>query len=127
MEYYLRENFRKNLIKLRRDENLTQKQLAGLLGTSLKKVVDLESGTVEPTLTLAFLIRELFEVSVDDLFDKDLQIKKIESEIKEIKQVEIERIKNKPEKTIDDIVFLLKNGVEIPTDGTISIGLEKLK
>lgn len=72
MEYYLRENFRKNLIKLRKSEKLTQKQLAGLLGISLKKIIDLESGLTEPTVTLVFLIKELFEVSVDDLFNKKL-------------------------------------------------------
>ena len=72
MEYYLRENFRKNLVKLRKSENLTQKQLAGFLGISLKKVVDLENGAVEPTLTLVFLIRELFDISADDLFDKEM-------------------------------------------------------
>lgn len=69
--------FRKNIKYLRKQNGLTQKQLATLLGVSEQTIYNWEredSPDVKgsPTLKTIFKLREIFSVSLDDLFLTDL-------------------------------------------------------
>lgn len=72
MELKQRNNFSNNIKYLRKSNGLSQKELADFLHIKLKKILDFEKGEALPRLTVAFLISELFEVKVDDLFNKEL-------------------------------------------------------
>lgn len=72
IELKQRTTFTKNLTYLREINGLSQKKLADFLGVSLKNVVDFENGEILLKLSTAFLMGELFEVTVDDLFNKEL-------------------------------------------------------
>lgn len=67
-----RTTFTKNLTYLRKINDISQKKLADFLGVRLKNVIDFENGENLPKLSTAFLIGELFEVTVDNLFNKEL-------------------------------------------------------
>lgn len=62
----------KNRIKLLRVEReLSQAQLADLLGVARQTVISLEAGKYAPSLTLAFKIARLFERPIEAIFDDD--------------------------------------------------------
>ena len=56
--------------KLRNDRNLTQSELAKLLGVSRSAVNSWEQGTNNPTLSFAVAISEVFNVSLDYLIGR---------------------------------------------------------
>lgn len=58
-----------NIRKLRFNASeMTQQQLAERLGVSRQTVNAIESGKYSPTLELAFKIAEIFNVSLEDVF-----------------------------------------------------------
>ncbi len=60
----------KNKIKLLRVErDLSQAQLADLLGVARQTIIALEAGKYAPSLPLAFKIARLFEKPVEAIFD----------------------------------------------------------
>ena len=60
----------KNKIKLLRVErDLSQAQLADLLGVARQTIIALEAGKYAPSLPLAFKISKLFEKPVESIFD----------------------------------------------------------
>lgn len=59
---------REELIKLRKKHNLTQSQLAKLLGISEVYVRKLEKGTRNPSITLMLKIESVFSVSMKKIF-----------------------------------------------------------
>lgn len=59
----------KNNIKdIRIEKNLTQQELAELIGTSRQSIIALEKGKYCPTAKLAWVICAVLEVKFEDLF-----------------------------------------------------------
>jgi putative transcriptional regulator len=62
----------KNRLKvLRAERDLSQAQLADLLGIARQTVVALEAGKYAPSLPLAFKIGKIFSKAVEEVFDPD--------------------------------------------------------
>ena len=59
--------FKDNLVQLRKMRNLTQEDLAGMIGVSRQSVAKWESGETSPDLENSRLIAEALGVSLDDL------------------------------------------------------------
>jgi putative transcriptional regulator len=61
----------KNVLKdLRIERGWTQSEIAQKLGISRQSVHAIESGKSDPSLALAFRIASLFELSVEQIFEK---------------------------------------------------------
>lgn len=69
--------------KLRRDRNITQEQLAELLGVSTNAVSQWECNKTAPDLSLLPILANIFEVSADILLEIDIARNKKQSEIKD--------------------------------------------
>lgn len=65
------EIFSKNLRRLRLEKNLTQEQLANILGVSVQSVSRWECGNTLPDVMLLPVIARLYGVTVDDLYRAD--------------------------------------------------------
>ncbi|HAE92748.1 helix-turn-helix transcriptional regulator [Tissierella praeacuta] len=57
-----------NLKEYRENKNMTQGQLAELVGVRRETIVHLENGKYNPSLKLAMDISKVFKVTVEDLF-----------------------------------------------------------
>lgn len=68
MEIY----FKENLILLRRLRNMTQKELAGMLGIAQGAISNYEAGTIEPRLTNLIKMAGIFGIDVDTFLSDDL-------------------------------------------------------
>lgn len=53
--------------QLRTQLNLTQQQLADLVGVSSRTIISIEKGQYNPSLMLAYRISKIFEISVEEL------------------------------------------------------------
>ena len=69
--------------KLRRDRNITQEQLAELLGVSTNAVSQWECDKTAPDISHLPVLANIFEVSADILLEIDIAKSKKQSEIKE--------------------------------------------
>jgi len=49
-------------------DEMTQQQLADLLGVSRQTIISIESGKYQPSLELAFKLAEVFGKRVDEIF-----------------------------------------------------------
>jgi putative transcriptional regulator len=59
-----------NIRKLRfQNDEMTQEQLAGIVGCTRQTIISLEAGRYVPSLALAFKISMAFGVSVADVFE----------------------------------------------------------
>lgn len=65
------EHFSQNLKRLRLEKNLTQEQLASILGVSVQSVSRWECGNTLPDVMLLPEIAKLYGVTVDDLYRAD--------------------------------------------------------
>lgn len=65
------ELFSRNLRRLRLDKNLTQEQLANILGVSVQSISRWECGNTLPDIMLLPEIARLYGVTVDDLYRED--------------------------------------------------------
>ena len=61
------EVFRKNLIELRKLNNMTQRQIAEKLGIAQPSYIRYENGKAEPSLENLVKIADIFDVSIDYL------------------------------------------------------------
>ncbi|ARD23943.1 MULTISPECIES: helix-turn-helix transcriptional regulator [Shewanella] len=62
----------KNRLKvLRAERDLTQAQLADLLGVSRQTVNAIEKGKFDPSLPLAFKAAKLFGLTIEDVFEDE--------------------------------------------------------
>jgi transcriptional regulator with XRE-family HTH domain len=66
------------IIEKRREKGLTQEELADYLGISKPAVSKWESGQSYPDITLLPVIASYFDISVDELFDYQPQMNKLE-------------------------------------------------
>ena len=65
-------NFRKNVRFLRKQHGYTLQQFADILGISKSLISQFESNYCGLSIDVILQIRSLFNVSLDDLFFKDL-------------------------------------------------------
>lgn len=65
------ELFSRNLRRLRLDKNLTQEQLASILGVSVQSISRWECGNTLPDIMLLPEIARLYGITVDDLYRED--------------------------------------------------------
>lgn len=66
-------NFSNTLYNLRTEYNLKQKELAGKLGLTQRKISYYECGKVEPDLDTLLLIADFFNVSIDFLLGREVK------------------------------------------------------
>ncbi len=66
MNIYIKENLK--LLRLAR--NLSQKELASLLSVSHKTVSHWESGYTEPSLEMVYKLKNLFQISYEELLEQ---------------------------------------------------------
>lgn len=65
------ELFSRNLRRLRQEKNLTQEQLANILGVSIQSISRWECGNTMPDIMLLPEIARLYGVTIDDLYRED--------------------------------------------------------
>jgi len=61
--------FNTKIKMLRAEKNLTQEELAIDLGVNRGTILEIERGTFNPSLKLAFNIANYFEKTVDEIFE----------------------------------------------------------
>ena len=64
--------FINNLKKIRKNNNLSQEQLAEILGISRQAISKWESGSAYPEMEKIIQLCEKFNVNIDDLLNKDI-------------------------------------------------------
>lgn len=65
----------KNRIKvLRAERDMTQAQLADIVGVSRQTINAIEKGKFDPSLPLAFRISRLFHLSIEDIFMDEVHL-----------------------------------------------------
>ena len=64
-------NLSKNLKKIRKDNNLSQEQLADKLQVSRQAISKWESGSAYPEMEKILQICKEFDVNIDDLLNKE--------------------------------------------------------
>ena len=66
-------NLSENLKKIRKDNNLSQEQLAEELGVSRQAISKWESGIAYPEMDKIIQLCNKFELNIDDLLNKDIR------------------------------------------------------
>ena len=95
-------NFKDNLKKIRKDNNLSQEELADKLGVSRQAVSKWESGAAYPEMDKVLQICKMFNLNIDDLLNKD---------IKEV--ADIKESKNIFNKYIDDFTSYITKTIDV--------------
>lgn len=54
--------------ELRKENHITQQQLAEMLGVTSRTIISLEKGDYNPSVLLAYKISEVFNVYIEDVF-----------------------------------------------------------
>jgi len=67
--------FSQNLQKLRAEKNISQEQLADKIGVSRQSISAWESGKSSPELEKLIALSELFEISLDELNQRNFNQK----------------------------------------------------
>ena len=57
-----------NLEKIRKEHNLTQEELAGMMKVSRQTINSLECGKYNPSIILAFKLANYFHCTIEELF-----------------------------------------------------------
>ena len=57
-----------NVQELRLNKNITQEDLAALLGVTRQTIISIEKGNYTPSLSLAMKIAKVFKLKVEDIF-----------------------------------------------------------
>src|SRR3990167_2896947 len=63
---------------LRKEKNLTQEELADKLGISRQSIISVESGKSLPSLSLALSISELFNKAIEEIFNPNSPMLKMD-------------------------------------------------
>ena len=96
-------NLGENIKKLRKEKNLSQEQLAEILNVSRQAVSKWESGKIYPDIDNLILLRDIFNVTLDDLI--------------------INENKTKGEDTIELDKLSTNNYIEYDEDEELSVNL----
>lgn len=67
----MRNNFAKNLIKLRAEKSISQEQLAEKLGVSRQTITSWENGKIQPSAENLAEVAKLFDMTIDRLVVSD--------------------------------------------------------
>ena len=62
-------NLKNRVRQLREERGLTQKQLGEKVNVSRQAINAVETGTFDPSLWLAYDIAQLFDMSIEEVFD----------------------------------------------------------
>ena len=110
--------------KLRRDRNITQEQLAELLGVSTNAVSQWECDKTAPDISHLPVLANIFEVSADVLLEIDIAKSKKQTEIKEFtaKCAEL----HSQGKTEERLKLCRKMQKKYPNDETVRYNLMKV-
>jgi len=108
-------NFSKNLKKIRKDNNLSQEQLADELGVSRQAISKWESATAYPEMDKIIALCDKFNVNIDDLLHGD---------IKEIKGEAESKIKIN--KAVDDFLKFITDSINLISNMTFKSKLKCL-
>ena len=65
----LRLQFGRKLRKLRRERDLTQEQLAEMIGISVESISNIERGIFAPSFETLERLRDVFNLTVSEMFD----------------------------------------------------------
>lgn len=68
----LKMSFDKNLKVLRESQNLTQKQLAVKINTTLQSISHWETGYTEPSIQQLIALADLFDITIDELVGRTM-------------------------------------------------------
>ena len=74
--------FSENLKKIRKDNNLSQEQLADEIGVSRQAISKWESAAAYPEMDKIIILCDKFNLNIDDLLHKDIREAKGEEESK---------------------------------------------
>jgi transcriptional regulator with XRE-family HTH domain len=66
----------KNIKNLRRFKNIDQEKLANAIGVKRATIANYENGTREPSIDKICLIANYFQLTIDDLVNKELLARK---------------------------------------------------
>mgnify|MGYP003302278683 CR=1 FL=1 len=110
--------------KLRRDRNITQEQLAEMLGVSTNAVSQWECDKTAPDISHLPVLANIFEVSADVLLEIDIAKSKKQAEIKEFtaKYVEL----HSQGKTEERLKLCREMQKKYPNDETVRYNLMKV-
>ncbi len=72
--------FNENLKNLRLHSALMQKEIAQILNVSVRTFQGWESGRTEPNIEKLIQIAKLFDVSIDDLVEKNITFPEVDAE-----------------------------------------------
>lgn len=73
-----------NTIHTHREEHgLSQADLADAVGVTRQTINAVEGDRYDPSVDLVFLLAAFFEVSVEELFDPDLELRRTASEVRD--------------------------------------------
>ena len=62
----------KNRIRvLRAERRWSQAELAAQVGVSRNSIISIENGHFDPSLSLAFAIADVFELRIEEVFERD--------------------------------------------------------
>lgn len=95
-------NLSENLKRIRKDNNLSQEQLADKLGVSRQSVSKWESGLAYPEMDKVLQICKLFNLNIDELLNQNIK------EVNETKQS-----KNNVNKFIDDFLDYITKTIDM--------------
>lgn len=95
-------NLSDNLKRIRKENNLSQEQLADKLGVSRQSVSKWESGVAYPEMDKVLQLCKMFNLNIDELLNQDLK------EVNENKQK-----KNNINKLIDDILDYITKTIDL--------------
>lgn len=66
----------KNRIKvLRAERGWSQAELASRVGVSRNSIISIENGRFDPSLPLAFAIADVFDLAIEEIFQREKAIK----------------------------------------------------
>ena len=74
-----------NIMRLRKEHDLTQEQLANGLGITYQAVSKWETGVSRPDISMLPLLADVFEVSIDELFGRAAPVREAQAEAPEEK------------------------------------------
>ena len=66
-------NLKNRVRQLREERGLTQKQLGEKVNVSRQAINAVETGKFDPSLWLAYDIAQLFDMSIEEVFDFDIE------------------------------------------------------
>ena len=95
-------NLSDNLKRIRKENNLSQEELAEKLGVSRQSVSKWESNSAYPEMDKLIQISKMFNIGIDELLNKDIK------EVREEKQV-----KNNINKHIDDFLNFITKAIDM--------------